>query len=308
MTPAAKPAGRADSPVMTQPAVHRYVVRKPAGDPDAARWLAAAYDELADDLDAQVRRVTAILAQLHGTWTGRGARASSDPVAQIRADTAHVTRALRSCAADLRTYAARLARAHEHHGFSLGRLVALGAIVTIGAAAVVVTMGAAAPAEAAAAAAAVEGAEAAATAAEAAGAGAAETLSGWQSAMAVARPLLPFLRPHLVSAAASVGFEATSELVTAHRLSFEPLLVAAAAGFAGSTTSDVVEARLATMPSVVRRVAEAGTWAATGATSEYAKTGHVDPSAAVASATTGFVARDVRNVTGKVHDVIRRSR
>jgi uncharacterized protein YukE len=271
-----------------------YVVRKPSGDPHAARRLASAYDELAAAVRDETRTSAAVLDALTPLWRGVGARATQSPAQVLAADGARVAHGMHATADDLRHYAHRLLKAHEHHGWSLGKLVAVGAIVTVGAAAVVVTMGAAAPAEAAAAAAAVEGAEVAADAATAASTGAAGALSAWQGALAAVRPLLPFVVPHLMSAGGSVAVDAVSQLLASHHVDLHSLEVAAAVGFAGSSTGGVVERRLATHGSLLRRAAESGAWAASGTVGAYADEGHVDPLDSVADAMTGFVARDIR--------------
>jgi len=191
-------------------------------------------------------------------------------------------------------------RAHEHHGWSLGRLVTLGAIVTVGVAAVVVTVGAAAPAEAALAGAAVETAEAAATAADVAACGAASGLTSLQSLLAGLRPLVPFVVPHLVSAGASVSMESVAELAADHRLDAQSLEVAAAVGFAGSATGRTVEDALARSSAITRRLAEAGTWTTNGTAGAYAESGDVDPVDSLAFGLTGLVARDVRQAIDRL--------
>ena len=275
-------------------APRQYVVRNPSGDPDAARRLATAYDELAAAVRDEARRIVAALTRLESQWRGLAARASDGPEQVLTADATRVSRALDGTADDLRHYAHRLAKAHEHHGWSIGKLVALGATVAVGVAAIVVTVGAAAPAEAAAAAAAVEGAEAAATAAGAASEGAAGALGTWRAALSGVRPLMPFLVPHLVSAASATGLEAVSEAITRHRLDPHSLEVAAAIGFTGSSAGTAVEQQLAARAAVLRRLAEAGTWAATGSAGAYADKGGVDPLDSVAIGLTGFVGRDIR--------------
>ena len=288
-------------PGMTDPApAQRYVVRKPQGDPAAARRLATAYDDLADDLTAQARRAAAVLNTLMTAWLGTGAQAADGPGHVVLHDAMSVGRALRRSADELRQYAHTLQRAHEHHGWSIGRLVTLGAIVTVGAAAVVVTVGAAAPAEAALAGAAVETAEAAATAADIAASGAASGLASLQSLLAGLRPLAPFLVPHLVSAGASVSMEAIAELAATHRVDPESLEVAAAVGFAGSATARCVEDALAESSAAARRLAEAGTWTANGTAGAYADSGEVDPVDSLAFGLTGLVARDVRRAIDRV--------
>ena len=276
----------------------RYVVRKPSGDPDAARRLAAAYDACADALLADLRQVVGVLSGLGEQWSGAGARAARAPEQVLSDDGAHVARALRRTAEELRRYAHRLARAHEHHGWSIGKLVTMGALVTVGAAAIVVTVGAAAPVEAAAAATAVEGAEAATAAATAAGAEAGSSLGALQAALAAVRPLAPFVVPHLVSAASSVGVDTVSELLGGGRLDLHSLEVSAAVGFAGSSTGATTERALAAHSGGVRRLAEGGLWAANGTAGAYADEGHVDPLDSLSVGLTGVVARDFRRVFG----------
>src|SRR3954452_25488479 len=194
----------------------RYVVPKPSGDADAARQLASAYDTCADALVAQVRIASGVLQRLGAAWRGASAHAAQEPERVLTEDALRVAHALRQSASDLRHYAHKLERAHEHHGWSIGRLVTLGTLVTVGVAAVVVTVGAAAPAEAAAAAAAVETAEAASAAAGVAGTTASSSLASWQALLLGVRPLAPFVVPHLVSAGASVSLETLSELISGH--------------------------------------------------------------------------------------------
>ena len=271
-----------------------YVVRKPSGDAHAARRLSAAYADLARAVVDETRACAAVLDLLTPVWRGAGARAAESPAHVIAQDGIRVAHALETSANDLRHYAHRLEKAHEHHGWSLGKLVALGAMVTVGAAVVAVTVGAAAPAEAAAAAAAVEGAEAAADAAAAASSGAAGALVSGRSALAAARALLPFVVPHLVSAGGAVAVDAVSQLLSGHALDVHSLEVSAAVGFAGSTTGGAIERQLAGRASLVRRAAEAGAWAANGTVGAYADDGDVDPLDSLSVGITGFVARDIR--------------
>ena len=278
--------------------MQQYVVTKPSGDPDAARRLASAYDELADALLAQIRRTVAVLDGLGATWRGNGARSARSPEQVLTDDAVRVASALRRSAGDLRHYAHKLARAHEHHGWSLGKLVTMGAMVTVGAAAIVVTVGAAAPVEAAAAAAAVEGAEAATAAATVAGAEAGSSLGALQATLAAVRPLAPFVVPHVLSAASSVGVDAVSELLDSGRLDLHSLEVAAAVGFAGSSMGATTERALAEHSGGVRRLAEGALWAANGTAGAYADEGHVDPLDSLSFGLTGVVARDFRRVFG----------
>jgi len=286
----------------------QYVVRKPSGDPAAVRRLAAAYDDLAEAVATDVRRAATVLHDLAFDWRGEGARATRRPEEVLTADGDRVAHALRRSADDLRAYAHRLERAHEHHGWSIGKLITMGAMVTVGVAAVVVTVGAAAPAEAAAAAAAVEAAEAATAGASAAGSTAAAGLGSWQTLLTGLRPLTPFVVPHLVSAGASVGLDALSQLVDAHGLDVRSLEVSAAVGFAGSSVGSAVERRLAASPSLTRRAAESAVWAANGTAGGYADTGEVDPAETAAFGITGLIARDVRKGVDSLPRTIRRWR
>src|SRR3954454_15329323 len=272
----------------------RYVVHKPSGDPDAARRLASAYDTCADALVAQVRIVTDVLERLGPAWRGTAARASRAPEQVLAEDCQRVAYALRQSAHDLRHYAHKLERAHEHHGWSIGRLVTLGAMVTVGVAVIVVTVGAAAPAEAAAAAAAVETAEAASADAAVAGTTAASSLASWQALLVGVRALSPFVVSHLVSAGASVSLEGLSELISGNGLDAHSLEVAAAVGFAGSSIGGTVEKRLIESPKLVRRLAEGGVWAVNGTAGGYADGDELDPVDSLAFGLTGLVARDVR--------------
>jgi len=262
--------------------------------------LAQAYDDFADAVAAQTATAAHILTALAPAWHGVGGAAATVPATTVHDDGVRVARAMHEAAAELRRYAHRLQHAHEHHGWSLGRLVAMGAMVAVGAAAVVVTVGAAAPAEAAAAAAVVEGAEAATVAAGEAGADAAGGVLSASRLLTTLRPLAPFVVPHLLSSAASVGFDAVSQLLTAHRVDPRSLEVSAAVGFAGSGTGALVESRLANGATVLRRIGEAGAWAAAGTAGEYADEGHLDAADSTAYALTGLVARDVRRGTDEL--------
>jgi uncharacterized protein YukE len=291
---------------MTVPTPPRhFVVRTPSGDPRAVRRLATAYDELADAVLTDVHRVCAVLHHLMRTWQGSAADATRSPETALAGDAQRAAHALRRSGDDLRHYAQRLERAHEHHGWTIGRLVTLGAMVTVGVAAVVVTVGAAAPAEAAAAAAVVEAAEAATASAETAAAAAASELTSWQGLLCALRPLAPFLLPHLVSSAASAGLDGASQLLD-DDLDLRSLAISAVVGFAGSAVGGAVETRLSAAPSLARRAAEAGVWATNGTAGSYADGDDLDPADTAAFALTGVVARDVRKAVDALPRVVRR--
>jgi uncharacterized protein YukE len=272
----------------------RWVIRKPSGDPDAARRLATAYDDLADAVDTEIRRATAALVDLTDTWVGVGQRAAGKPEDHLSQDAQAVIHALRAAADDLRAYAQRLQKAHEHHGWSLGRLAAVGAMVVVGTAAIVVTVGAAAPAEAALAAAAVEGAEAAATTAAVSGGSVAANLLSVEGLLAAVRPLASFVVPHLVSAAATTGLEAGMQVVSGEPLDVQSLLVASGEGFMGSGLGGVAATRLESASKMLRRAADVGVFSATAAVGDYAQRGYVDPLDVLGASLTGGIAPEIR--------------
>jgi uncharacterized protein YukE len=226
---AALDVGAAPTPVPTQ-----YVVPRVQGDPAAARLLAAAYRELADDVAATARTAAGVMAGLSSTWTGRGRHSAVHPAEVLQRNAAVTARALNDAADALDAYAHKLEAAHHHHSFSMHKLLAVAAVVTVTAVAVVVTMGAAAAAEAALAASAAGEASAAAGAAVAASTGAAGGLLESTAGLVGVRALLSFVVPHLVQAELSAGFAATMEESVDGHLDWHEIGSAGAAGFAGS--------------------------------------------------------------------------
>jgi hypothetical protein len=289
-------------PLTPEPAAQpiSYVIRRPDGDPAAVRRLASAYELLAEVVEVQTQAAANVLGDLLNEWAGVAATAATRPAITPAEDGARVARGLRHVADELRRYAAHLERAHEHHGWSIGRLVAMGAMVTVGVAAIVVTAGAAAPEEAVAVAGIVESAEAATATAEAAGAGAASSLLSTEGWLSVLRPLQAFVVPHLTSAASQVGFEGVTELVTKHRLDAHALEVAAGVGFVGSSVATASEAKLVAASTAAKRASEGAAWAAAGAAGQYADSGSVDPATTVTDGVGGMVGRDIRRVTERV--------
>ena len=213
----------------------QYVVPRVHGDAAAARTLASAYRVLAQEVDEAGRVATQVLAELSGTWHGRGQHAALHPAEVLRRNALVTSRALHDAADALDAYAHKLASAHHSHFFSLHKLMAVAAVVTVTAVAVVVTMGAAAAAEAALAASAAGEATAAAGAAAAASSGAAAGLLESTAGLAGVRALLAFAIPHLVQAELSAGFAATMEESVDGHLDWHEIGTAGVAGFAGST-------------------------------------------------------------------------
>ena len=278
--PAVAPPSVAPAPAPTQ-----YVVPRVHGDPAAARSLASAYRQLAQEVDGAGRIAGQVMAELSGTWRGRGRRASLHPAEVLQRNAAVTSRALHEAADALDAYAHKLETAHHSHFFSLHKLMAVAAVVTITAVAVVVTMGAAAAAEAALAASAAGEATAAAGAAAAASSGAATGLLESTAGLAGVRALLAFALPHLVQAELSAGFAATMEESVDSRLDWHEIETAGAAGFAGSAGAGAatrvaasVKFAKETWPllhMLLPHLGQAAAWAGVDATQQETSGGHV---------------------------------
>ena len=212
----------------------QYVVPRVHGDPAAARRLAASYRAVADDVAVSARTAARVLDGLTGTWHGRAAHATAHPAEVLHRNAVTTTRSLHAAADALDAYAHKLEAAQSHHWFSMHKLIAVAAVVTVTAVAVVVTMGAAAAAEAALAATAAGEATAAAGAATVATEGAAAGLLESTAELTALRALLSFAVPHLVQAELSAGFAASMEEEVDGRLDWHEIGVAAGAGFVGS--------------------------------------------------------------------------
>jgi hypothetical protein len=176
----------------------RYVVPRISGDPAAAHRLAAACRDLADALSAVRLAVSHIMNELFRGWHGAGRHGIDGPVEAFVRDTGRLARSLHETADHLDAYARHLEDAHHHHGFSLHKLLVIGAVVVVSAAAIIVTLGAAGVLEAAAAASAVGVATEAAGAATVADLGAASGIDAAIEGISSMRPLLVFVVPHLV--------------------------------------------------------------------------------------------------------------
>ena len=278
--PAVAPPSVAPAPAPTQ-----YVVPRVHGDPAAARSLASAYRQLAQEVDGAGRIAGQVMAELSGTWRGRGRHASVHPAEVLQRNAAVTSRALHEAADALDAYAHKLETAHHSHFFSLHKLMAVAAVVTITAVAVVVTMGAAAAAEAALAASAAGEATAAAGAAAAASSGAATGLLESTAGLAGVRALLAFALPHLVQAELSAGFAATMEESVDSRLDWHEIETAGAAGFAGSAGAGAATRVAASVKfakeawpllhMLLPHLGQAAAWAGVDATQQETSGGHV---------------------------------
>jgi len=263
----------------------QYVVPRVHGDPAAARALAAAYREMAEAVSAAARLSAGVMAGLSGSWAGRGHRAATHPAEVVQRNALSTSRALHSAADALDAYAHKLEAAHSHHFFSMHKLMAVAAVVTVTAVAVVVTMGAAAAAEAALAATAAGEATAAAGAATAASAGAASGLLESTAGLVGMRALLAFVVPHLVQAELSAGFAAGMEESVDGRLNWQEIETSGAAGFAGSAGA-ASAARVAQsvkfakeawplLHALLPHIAQAAAWAGVDASQQETSGGHV---------------------------------
>jgi hypothetical protein len=201
----------------------RYVVPTIAGDPGAAYRLATAYRDLAESLSVEQRRTGAIIAQLSGSWRGTGAHGIDAPVGAFLRDSVRTAHALSATAGELDTYGKQLETAHHHHGFSLHKLLVIGAVVVVSTTAIVVTLGAAGVLEAAAAAAAVGTATEAAGAATAADVAAATGIDSALDGVSSLRALLTFVVPHLVQLEWAAGGTALWDELSVGKLNWREM-------------------------------------------------------------------------------------
>src|SRR5581483_8091601 len=215
----------------------RYVVPKVSGDAGAAFHLAVAYQDLADDVQAAHDRVAAVIRDLSGSWRGLAQQSVEAPVETFLRNSATLVRALNEAADIFDTYGKHLAKAHEHHGFSLHKLLTVGAITAVSAAAIVVTVGAAGAVEAGAAAAAVGGASDAAAAATGADLIAAGALDSALGALAAMRPLLSFVLPQLLQVEWVTASMAAYEEITTGRIEWRGVGESGAVAFIASAVA-----------------------------------------------------------------------
>jgi Bacterial CdiA-CT RNAse A domain len=253
----------------------QYVVPTIHGDPAAAYRLAAACRELAESIDTVVRRTSHVIGELSIGWRGQGRRGIDAPTEAFVRQAVGLVQRLRDTAAELDAYGHHLAKAQHHHGFSLHKLLVVGAVVVVSGAALIVTVGAAGVVEAAAATAAVGGATEAASAAVAADVAAAAELDAALDGVASMRPLLAFAVPHLVQVTWASGAMALDDEVTTGRLDWRGIAETGAIAFVASgsaarattlasdsTWLSRAPARLSTaMPQLI----EGATWASAAA-------------------------------------------
>jgi len=261
----------------------RFEVPKVNGDPAAARRVAAACRDLAEAIAGTQRQVTHVISELTATWHGEGRRGIDGPAEDFVATAATATRRLRETADHLDAYATRLEHAHHHHGFSLHKLLVIGAVATVGLTTIVVTMGAASAIEAAAATAAVSGAIEAAGAAATADVAAAAGVDSAFADLSWLRPLLRFVAPNLTQFAwgsvGSAGYDQVSRGRIRWGRALEAGGIAFVAGVAAAKGNEVLEgsAWLRTTPAIAQRAAphlvESTSWAGAEAAHE-ASTGH----------------------------------
>jgi hypothetical protein len=133
--PAGAAAPEPDPPPIMMPA-------QPAGDPQAARRLAAAYRDAADALARTELTGTWTLGTLGGLWSGPARDAADVPLDALARQARTLAAGLTETADQLETYARRLEDAQHDHAMSVAKLVTLGVVVGVTVGAVVVTMGA----------------------------------------------------------------------------------------------------------------------------------------------------------------------
>ncbi len=258
---------------------------QPAGDPQAARRLAAAYRDAADALARTELTGTWTLGTLGGLWSGPARDAADVPLDALARQARTLAAGLTETADQLETYARRLEDAQHDHAMSVAKLVTLGVVVGVTVGAVVVTMGAAAVVAAGTEAAVTAGA-AAATEAAAAEAGAAGGLVSCSGLLTGVRVFTAWALPHVVEAECNAGTTAFMDLSTTGQISARGTAEAAALGFVGSAGSSRALGALAKSPwwaeaSAVRQVVttksvETATNTGTSAAQQLIDTGQVD--------------------------------
>lgn len=268
-------------------APRRYVVPKVDGDPAAAYRLAEAYRDLADAVVAAQELTTRVIADLAPVWRGVGHRAIERPVEEFARNATGTARRLREIADALEAYGHHLAKAHHHHGFSLHKLLVVGAVVAVSAAAIVVTVGAAGVVEAAAASAAVGGAVEAAGAATAADVATANGIGAAVDGLAFVRPLLAFVVPNLLQVEWASGSLAVWDELAVGRLKWKGIAetggVAFVAGAAAGRASELLDSATwsAALPGRVQAAAphlvEGGVWAGGAAADDEVLEHRLDP-------------------------------
>lgn len=242
----------------------RYVVPKVSGDAEAAFRLAVAYQDLADAVQSAHRGVALIIGDLSRSWRGEAHQAINGPVEAFLRNSAMLVRVLEQAAGVFDTYGKQLAKAHEHHGFSMHKLLAVGAIAAVSATAIVVTVGAAAAVEAGAAAAAVGGATDAAASAASADVIAAGALDIALDALPALRPLLSFVLPQLLQVEWVTGSMAVYEEITTGQVRWRAVAEAGAVAFVASGVAAKATAAVRESPWLPHLV-EGSTWAGAAA-------------------------------------------
>jgi hypothetical protein len=242
----------------------RYVVPRVSGDAAAAFRLAVAYQDLADVVATVRRRVILIAGHLAGSWRGPAYRALEDPLQVFLRNAASLVTALEAAASAYHSYGQQLARAHEHHHFSMHKLLAVGAVVAVSATAIVVTVGAAGAVEAAAASAAVSGASEAASSGLMADAVAGASLDAALGDLPSLRPLLAFALPHLIQTEWAAGSMAAYDAATTGKLRWRALAETGALAFVASGAASKGTAMVGDSP-WLPHVVEGSAWAGAAA-------------------------------------------
>jgi hypothetical protein len=201
----------------------KYVVPRVSGDTRAAYRIAVAYQDLAEAVAVAERHLLHIAERVSSGWQGPAAHAFEQPVTEVVASAARLVNALDAAADAFVTYAQQLAKAHQHHHWSMSKVLKVGAVAAVSATAIVVTVGAAGAVEAAGAAAAVGGVTQAASEAVVADLVAESALEAAFCAFPALEPILSFVMPQLVQAEWAAGMLAVWDEATTGRLHWDAI-------------------------------------------------------------------------------------
>jgi hypothetical protein len=262
--------------VSTAAPARTFTIPKVHGDAAAVFRLADSYRELGAAVTAARVRVGHIVGDLSGTWHGLGHHAADGPVESFLHNAAALAAALDTAAGELDAYGHKLALAHQHHGWSLHKVLAVGAIVAVSTVAIVVTVGAASVVEAAAAAAAVDAATEAAGAAAVADTAAAGGLDSALDGLSWLKPLLAFVVPHLVDAEWSAGAMATYDEVATDHVQWRGVAETGATAFLAAGGAGKATA-LAGDSATASRLIQGTTWASAAAGDDELIDHRIDP-------------------------------
>lgn len=276
--------------MIVAPAQTYSLPKPPVGDSAAARLMARALRECADEIMAAQQLAHRVLEDCFCSWTGSSATAMRHPLRELDVRTHRVAVSLRDAADGLDHYAAVLDKAHHQHHWSWGKIAKIAAVVVVTTTVVVVTVGAATPA-AAAVDGAIIGAEVAATgaavtAASGAALEAAAAVSMAVRALQTLRAVATFMRPQIAVTAGLTDYEAFRQVRATGDLDMAGLVRhagvdvafgATGARLAGALGSLGAEAGNPVVQWMLPKLAASAGWGTTTATQDLLVEGEVDP-------------------------------